>query len=69
MLQALQVLEFLVKRGSDHCIALANEDIQGHLQNLRLFEYIGPDARDYGINVRVRYESSFIYQNVILLLS
>lgn len=47
-----------MKRGSDHCIALANEDIQGHLQHLRSFEYIGPDARDYGVNVRVRYGAS-----------
>lgn len=55
LFQALQVLEFLTKRGSDHCIAFAKDDIQDCLKNLRHFDYVGTDGRDYGVNVRIRY--------------
>lgn len=52
--KSLQVLEFLMKRGSDQCVALARGDIQPHIKNVKDFEYTGSDGRDYGINVRVR---------------
>ncbi|GMH39165.1 hypothetical protein BSKO_07063 [Bryopsis sp. KO-2023] len=55
--KALQVLEFLLKRGSDHCLRLAKDDLQGPLSKLLDFEYVGPDGRDYGINVRVRAQA------------
>ena len=55
IVQALQVLEFLMKRGSDQCVKLAQVDIRPHLQNVKNFEFTGNDGRDYGINVRVRW--------------
>ena len=33
----------------------AKEEFPEHLEALSKFAYIGPDGRDYGINVRVRY--------------
>jgi len=52
--KALQVLEFILKRGSEYGVAEAKEEFPEHLEPLTRFTYIGPDGRDYGINVRVR---------------
>ncbi|CAD7695412.1 unnamed protein product [Ostreobium quekettii] len=55
--KGLQVLEFLIKRGSDECVMIAQADLRPYVENVRNLEYIGPDGRDYGINVRVRADA------------
>ena len=52
--QALQVLEFILKRGGEEGVRQAKEEFPDLLKELEAFSYIGPDGRDYGINVRVR---------------
>mgnify|MGYP001807149485 CR=1 FL=1 len=51
--KALQVLEFLLKRGSPACLTAAAELVVP-LAALANFQYVGPDGRDYGLNVRLR---------------
>lgn len=53
-LQALTVLEFLVKRGSQQCVDNA-QNLKSKLEDLQVFEYTSPDGRDHGVNVRHRY--------------
>ena len=48
-------LEFLLKRGSEACVAIAKDDLMFRLDDLaRNFDHRGPDGRDHGINVRHR---------------
>ncbi|KAG2490744.1 hypothetical protein HYH03_010899 [Edaphochlamys debaryana] len=54
--KALQVLEFLLKRGSPQCLAAAGE-LLVPLAALSNFQHVGADGRDYGLNVRVRAEA------------
>ena len=56
-IQALTVLEFLIKRGSDQCVENA-QNLRVRLEDLHLFEYTSPDGRDHGVNVRHRYKSA-----------
>lgn len=53
-LQALTVLEFLIKRGSNQCVENA-QNLKVRLEDLQVFEYTSPDGRDHGVNVRHRY--------------
>ena len=53
-MQALTVLEFLIKRGSDQCVENA-QNLKMRLEDLQVFEYTSPDGRDHGVNVRHRY--------------
>jgi len=51
--KALQLLEFLIKHGSERVI----DDARGHitlLKMLRQFQFIDPNGKDQGINVRNR---------------
>jgi len=51
--KALQLLEFLIKNGSERVI----DDARGHLtllKMLRQFHYIDPNGKDQGLNVRNR---------------
>ncbi len=48
------MLEYLLKRGSTHCLAAANELVVPLAALAANFMYIGPDGRDYGVNVRLR---------------
>jgi epsin len=51
--KALQLLEFLIKHGSERVI----DDARGHitlLKMLRQFHYIDPNGKDQGVNVRNR---------------
>ena len=51
--QALQLLEFLVKNGSERVV----DDARSHLSLIRMlkqFHYIDPNGKDQGINVRNR---------------
>ena len=48
------MLEFILKRGGDEGIDKAKEEFPERLEELSTFTYIGPDGRDYGVNVRVR---------------
>lgn len=54
-MQALTVLEFLIKRGSDQCVENA-QNLKMRLEDLQVFEYTSPDGRDHGVNVRHRYK-------------
>lgn len=52
-IQSLQLLEFLVKNGSERVV----DDARSHLSILRMlrqFHYIDPNGKDQGINVRNR---------------
>lgn len=52
-LQSLQLLEFLVKNGSERVV----DDARSHMSLLRMlrqFHYIDPNGKDQGINVRNR---------------
>lgn len=49
------MLEFLVKRGSEGCVARAKDDFLLKLEDLARFEYVAPDGKDVGLNVRHRY--------------
>lgn len=53
----MQVLEFILKRGSETHIADAKTEFIELLEELKDFNYIGADGRDYGVNVRVRSEA------------
>lgn len=53
----MQVLEFILKRGSEAHIADARTEFIEILKELKDFNYIGADGRDYGVNVRVRSEA------------
>ena len=54
-MQALTVLEFLIKRGSDQCVENA-QNFTSKLEDLQVFEYTSSDGRDHGVNVRHRYQ-------------
>eukprot|EP00210_Caulerpa_lentillifera_P003024 g2887.t1 len=54
---ALQVLEFILKRGSERHVEAAKFEFMDLLDGLKDFNFIGDDGRDYGINVRVRSEA------------
>ena len=60
-MQALTVLEFLIKRGSDQCVMNA-QNLISRLEDLQVFEYIAPDGRDHGVNVRHRYSACRLNQ-------
>ena len=52
----------LPQRGSDACVATAQEDLMFRLEDLsRNFDYWGPDGRDHGINVRHRFRFSSFF--------
>ncbi|KAL6759180.1 hypothetical protein V8C86DRAFT_2580768 [Haematococcus lacustris] len=51
--KALLVLEFLIKRGADCCPSMALP-LLPLLQCLQKFDYISPDGKDVGSNVRIR---------------
>ena len=53
--KALTLLEFLVKRGSERAVSIACNEIMYRLEDLEGFQFMSPDGRDQGINVRVRY--------------
>ena len=53
-MQALTVLEFVIKRGSDQCVENSRV-LLSKLEDLQVFEYTSPDGRDHGVNVRHRY--------------
>ncbi len=52
--KALTVLEFLVRRGSERCVALARSELLPKLEDLEAFQFVAPDGRDQGVNVRHR---------------
>ena len=52
--KALTVLEFLVRRGAERCVALARSELLPKLEDLEAFQYVSPDGRDQGVNVRHR---------------
>lgn len=58
--QALTVLEFLIKRGSDQCVE-NSQVLLSKLEDLQVFEYTSPDGRDHGVNVRHRYATVTAY--------
>ena len=53
-MQALTVLEFLIKRGSGQCVEVAQQEISPRLAQLQQFSYVAPDGKDQGINVSHR---------------
>lgn len=64
VVQALTVLEFLIKRGSDRCVE-NSQVLLPKLEDLQVFEYTSPDGRDHGVNVRHRYAPSASAQQLI----
>ncbi|GLI60022.1 hypothetical protein VaNZ11_002086 [Volvox africanus] len=54
--KALQVLEYLLQRGSPHCCNAAQELVVP-LAALQNFDYFGPDKRDHGKSVRLRAQA------------
>lgn len=52
--KALTVMEFLVKRGSEQCVAIARNDLTYRLEDLEGFQYVSPEGKDQGVNVRHR---------------
>ena len=52
--KALTVLEFLVRRGAERCVTLARSELLPKLEDLEAFQYVAPDGRDQGVNVRHR---------------
>ena len=52
--QALTVLEYLLKNGSELCVRLTRAEIVHKLEDLETFEYVSVEGRDQGINVRLR---------------
>ncbi len=52
--KALTVLEFLVRRGAARCVALARSELLPKLEDLEAFQFVAPDGRDQGVNVRHR---------------
>ncbi len=67
-MQALTVLEFLIKRGSDQCVENA-QNLKVRLEDLQVFEYTSPDGRDHGVNVRHRYKPTSATLTCTLYLS
>ncbi|CAL8468807.1 g8348 [Coccomyxa elongata] len=55
--KALTVLEFLVKRGSERCVSMARSELTPRLEDLEGFQYVSPEGRDQGINVRHRAQA------------
>lgn len=53
-LQALTVLEYLLKNGSELCVQITRAEIVSKLEDLQSFEYVSVDGRDQGVNVRLR---------------
>lgn len=49
------VTEYLLKRGAPGCVGLARAELAPLVAALRHFNSIGPDGRDHGMNVRVRW--------------
>jgi hypothetical protein len=62
--QALQVVEFLLKKGSGLCVDLAKEDLRHYIEQLQTFEHSLPSGRDCGVNVRVRCAPPHLLQTV-----
>ena len=58
-MQALTVLEFLIKRGSSQCVELAQQEIAPRLAQLQQFSYVAPDGKDQGVNVTHRYRKPY----------
>lgn len=58
--KALTVLEFMVKRGSERCVAIARNELSHRLADLEGFQYVSPEGRDQGINVRHRFGHLFM---------
>ena len=54
-LQALTVLEYLLKNGSDQCVHLTQAEIAFKLEDLAVFEYVTAEGQDQGKNVQLRY--------------
>eukprot|EP00210_Caulerpa_lentillifera_P004338 g4137.t1 len=52
--KALQVLEFLLKRGSETHIEDAKINFSELLENLKDFDFVGTDGRDYGVKIRMK---------------
>ena len=52
--QALLVIEFLLKQGSDECIRLA-KDLSPLIKSLEGFQYIDRNSKDQGGNIRLRW--------------
>jgi hypothetical protein len=48
------VTEFLLKRGSPSCVALARSELTPLVAALRRFSSVDEAGRDHGMNVRVR---------------
>lgn len=53
--QGLTLLEYLVRHGSEACVAQAKGGLAARLDSLASgFHYVAPDGRDMGSNVRHR---------------
>ena len=53
-LQALCVLEYLLRSGSHMCVRIAESEVRPKLQELQTFESTSTDGQDMGLNVRMR---------------
>ena len=53
-LQALCVLEYLLRNGSHMCVRIAESEVRPKLQELQTFESTSTDGQDMGLNVRMR---------------
>ena len=52
--KALTLLEFLLKKGPENCVRLTQQDLLCRLQDLEGFQFVSPDGKDLGANVRLR---------------
>ena len=52
--KALTLLEFLLKRGPENCVRMTKHDLTYRLQDLEEFQFVSPDGKDVGANVRLR---------------
>ncbi len=52
--KGLMLLEFLLKRGPENCVRMAKSDLLYRLADLEGFQYVSPDGKDLGVNVRLR---------------
>lgn len=48
------LLDFLVLRGSEQCIQIAEEELMFKLEDLETFVYQTLEGKDHGMNVRHR---------------
>jgi epsin len=53
--KALTLLEFLLKRGAERCVDIARSELLPRLEDLEAFQYVSPEGRDQGVNVRHRW--------------